>query len=357
MKVLLKIEKLTSIALLLGLAIAIGGAAQAQGPIHHGSLERVLVHGKSLEGNLEGDSPDRNVSVYLPPSYKQDKTRRYPVLFLLHGFTDTDKHWFSDANSFIHANDAADRAFADGVTEMILVMPDANTRYFGSMYSNSVTTGDWEDFIAHDLVSYIDSHYRTIPNRLSRGLAGHSMGGYGTFRIGMKHPEVFSSIYALSACCLAPSLSAFPTHDSTHDLSDEELAKANFFTKAKFAASAAWSPNPATLPRYLDLPRQDSPDKQMIEAKWAANAAIIMLDQLIPNVRQLHAIAFDIGTQDFLKNDVMGMEDAFTRYKIPHTFETYEGDHLNHIEARFEKKVLPFFAKNLTTDTVVALKK
>lgn len=79
--------------------------------------------------------------------------------------------------------DAADRAFADGAPEMIIVMPDAFTRWHGSMYSNSVNTGDWETFIARDLVWYIDTHYRTIPLRASRGL-GHSMGGYGTLRIG-----------------------------------------------------------------------------------------------------------------------------------------------------------------------------
>src|SRR5207248_7222146 len=68
--------------------------------------------------------------------------------------------------------------------------------------SSSVTIGDWENFIADDLVSYVDSHYRTISNRASRGLGGHSMGGYGTIRIGMKRPDVFSSMYIMSACCL-----------------------------------------------------------------------------------------------------------------------------------------------------------
>ena len=99
---------------------------------------------------------------------------------------------------FIDVPAVADRAFAAGVREMIIVMPNAYTRYQGSMYSSSLTTGDWENFIARELVAYIDSHYRTISNRMSRGLAGHSMGGYGTLRIGMKHPDVFSSIYALS---------------------------------------------------------------------------------------------------------------------------------------------------------------
>src|SRR4030095_11329656 len=85
---------------------------------------------------------------------------------------------------------------------MILVNPDAFTKFNGSMYSSSPTIGDWETFIAEDLVGYVDSHYRTIPDRMSRGLGGHSMGGYGTVRIGMKRPDVFSSMYIMSACCL-----------------------------------------------------------------------------------------------------------------------------------------------------------
>ena len=77
---------------------------------------------------------------------------------------------------------------------MILVLPDAFTVYSGSMFSNSPTTGDWEAFVADDLVAYIDGHYRTIADRSARGLAGHSMGGYGTVRIGMKHPEAFCAL-------------------------------------------------------------------------------------------------------------------------------------------------------------------
>lgn len=66
------------------------------------------------------------------------------------------------------------------------------------MYSNSVTTGDFERFIAQDAVAYIDARYRTLPQRTSRGLVGHSMGGYGATRIGMKHADVFGSLYIMS---------------------------------------------------------------------------------------------------------------------------------------------------------------
>ena len=110
----------------------------------------------------------------------------------------------------IHVPQTIEGAFAQGAEEMIVVLPDSKTVHNGSMYSSSVTTGDWEGFLTDDLVSYVDSHYRTLADRMSRGLAGHSMGGYGTLRLGMKHPEVFSSLYAMSSCCLIPNLNPNP---------------------------------------------------------------------------------------------------------------------------------------------------
>src|SRR5258708_28835861 len=182
-----------SIGILFGAALlsAQSGSAPAKA-----SIEKIKVHGKALEGNLEGDSPDRDVFVYLPPSYASSPNRRYPVVYLLHGYGLTAERWLT----FLDLGASADKNMAAGtVREMILVNPDAFTLYNGSMYSNSVTIGDWEGYIAEDLVAYVDSHYRTIADRMSRGLGGHSMGGYGTVRVGMKHPEVFSSLYAMSS--------------------------------------------------------------------------------------------------------------------------------------------------------------
>jgi len=124
----------------------------------------------------------------------------------------------------------------DASREVIIVMPNAYTAFHGSMYSNSITTGNWEDFVARELVTYVDSHFRTIPKVASRGLAGHSMGGYSTLRIGMKHPEVFSSLYALNPCCLLPNLNMqegrgrMEKAEAIQDVA--ELEKAEFGTKA-----------------------------------------------------------------------------------------------------------------------------
>src|SRR6478752_1373103 len=103
----------------------------------------------------------------------------------------------------IHVPQTIEGAFAQGAKEMIVVLPDSKTVHNGSMYSSSVTTGDFESYVARDVVSYVDAHYRTIGNRDARGLVGHSMGGYGASLIGMKHPDVFGSLYIMSPCCLS----------------------------------------------------------------------------------------------------------------------------------------------------------
>src|SRR5579859_3385922 len=155
------------------------------------AVERIKVHGAAIEGNLEQDAVDRDVFVFLPPSYAQEKSRRYPVVYALHGYSIGAEQWTHE----IHVPETIEGAFAQGAKEMIVVLPDSKTLHNGSMYSSSVTTGDFELFIAHDLVAYIDAHYRTIPERQSRGIVGHSMGGYGATRIGMKHSDVFGSLY------------------------------------------------------------------------------------------------------------------------------------------------------------------
>jgi enterochelin esterase-like enzyme len=164
------------------------------------SVEHIKIHGAALEGNLEGDAVDRDVIVFLPPSYSKDEHRRYPVVYALHGYSIGAEQWSHE----IHVPQTIEGAIAQGVNEMIVVLPDSKTVYNGSMYSSSVTTGDFEKFISHDVVAYIDAHYRTIPERASRGLVGHSMGGYGASRIGMKHSDVFGALYIMSPCCMSP---------------------------------------------------------------------------------------------------------------------------------------------------------
>lgn len=316
-----------------------------------GTVEKIQVHGVSLEGNLIGDSPDRQVTVWLPPSYAKEKSRRYPVVYMLHGFTDSDEKWFRVKEHWIHLGDVLDKAAAD----IIVVMPNADNAFAGSMYSSSVTIGDWETFIARDLVKAIDARYRTLSAPESRGLAGHSMGGYGTLRIGMRHPEVFSAIYALSPCCLAPSFNLgnrWARLESIKSLAD--LAKSDFGTKAAFASAASWSANPGNPPFYVDLPWKsaDSPPDPQVTSQWIANAPLITVTQHLGTLRGLRGVALDAGDRDgSITTNTRAMHELLERFKVPHLFEMYLGDHLSGIAQRIETKVMPFFQERLASGT------
>lgn len=338
--------------------VGAGGVLLAQTSGHspagpHGTVVRIRVYGKSLQGNLDGDNPDRYVSIYLPPGYKSHPHRRYPVIYFLHGFTDDDAGWYGLHKHWIDLPAVVNRALARGETRpMIIVTPDAYTRFAGSMYSNSVTTGDWQDYVAHDLVSYIDSHYRTIPSPSARGLAGHSMGGYGAIRIAMERPGIFSSVYLLSPCCLMPGLGQGLTPQvlkraqAIH--TDVAFRHSGFFTKVIFASAAAWSPDPKNPPFFLDLPTGTPQKRAMVLAKWAANAPLAMIDQYITSLRRLHAIAFDGGSKDPLSASLKILDRDLTKYGIRHSFEIYNGTHTSGIAKRIENNMLPFFSRNLS---------
>jgi S-formylglutathione hydrolase FrmB len=352
--------RISAIAIVLSMA-AQPGLAQVKTdvpPVVPGAkpvtVQHIKIHGEALEGNLEGDAVDRDVIVFLPPSYYKNKKRRYPVVYALHGFSIGAEQWTHE----IHVPQTIEGAFAKGGQEMIVVLPDSKTVYGGSMYSSSVTTGDFERFIARDVVAYIDAHYRTIPNRTSRGLVGHSMGGYGATRIGMKHPDVFSSLYIMSPCCLSPmgSRPSNPAMQKAMASEERELesvktpadaAGLSFFARAQLASAAAWSPNPKNPPLYLDLPRKDGEPQPDVMAKWTANAPLAFIDQYIGNLRQYRAIAIDVGDQDGLRFDTIKLHDVLDNYGIANGFEIYHGTHTSAVADRFQNHVLPFFSRNL----------
>ena len=304
----------------------------------------ITVHGASLEGSLEGDSADRDVLVFLPPSYAKEPGRRYPVVYALHGYSIGAEQWSQE----IHVPQTIEGALAKGARDMIVVLPDSKTVHNGSMYSSSVTTGDFENFIAHDLVTYIDAHYRTIAARESRGLVGHSMGGYGATRIGMKHADVFGSLYIMSPCCLAPRGALKPEDEAALLAAKEpaDSAKLAFGQRAQMASAAAWSPNPKAPPLYLDLPVGDK--QQQVLGEWAANAPLAFIPQYIPGLRRYNAIALDVGDQDNLRFDTAKLHEAMDSYGIANSFEIYSGTHVSNVAFRFQDFVMPFFSKNLS---------
>jgi S-formylglutathione hydrolase len=331
-----------------------------------GSLEDLHIDIPSLKGNLLGDPSIQHVAVYLPPSYSTAKGKRYPVLYLLHGYFSHVETWTKGGYQGMNLDSTMDDLIRANVTpEMIVVVPNGNNLNFGSFYTNSALNGNWEDYIYHDLVGYIDSHYRTIAKAASRGIAGHSMGGYGAIMLAMKHPDVFGTVYGLSPCCMgfvgemsedSPGwgmLSKIPNRDvfktKPKDPSDElGLASA-------IALLSAFSPDANQPPLMVNFPFKVVDGKTLPNepgySQFRSKMPLYLVDQYKDNLMKLRGIAIHVGEMDEFPHIRIGtrkFSDALSSRGIPHSYEIYKGaNHDNKIRERFEKFVIPFMARNL----------
>ncbi len=231
------------------LLIAVFFSAIAVGQNMSGTVVMRFINSSYLK-NSGGENPDRRISVYLPPGYEQSK-QHYPVIYYLHGFMGTD-------TITPYMKSILDKGITTKkIRPYLLVIADNYTLFSGSFYSNSPLIGDWTDFEAKELVSYMDKNFRTIPTRDARGLGGHSMGGYGVLKIGMLYPDVFSCVYAMSPGLLAFVKEFGPNSNSYKDLAKiktkEELDK-TYYPRVIAACARAWSPDPNKPPFYFDLP-------------------------------------------------------------------------------------------------------
>jgi enterochelin esterase-like enzyme len=329
--------------------------------------ERRLVvdtfHSVSLEGNLLWDSSERNVIVYLPPSYDDDVGKRYPVVYLLHGNSaryagtfNPNGNWIEGHYQGMNIKTSMDSLIIDAgvVWEMILVMPNGRNRYRGSHYVNSSVTGKWADYIANDLVEHIDSTYRTIPLPQCRGIAGHSMGANGTLYLGMTNPDVFGAIY-----CMSGGLNFSYLPDQHNDdpewwmklLQLQDINQAELRMVSIIGLSAAFSPNPDRPPFFVDFPYELIDDTLRplpeIWKKWQAFNLVNLVSFQQVNLLRLRAIRFDCGTSDSNIVANRALAEALSAEGITYGYEEYEGTHGNRIRNRMETKVLPFFSEVL----------
>jgi S-formylglutathione hydrolase FrmB len=230
---------------------------------------------------------------------------------------------------------------------MIVVMPDVLTRFKGAMFSASPTTGDFERYVAQDLVGYIDGHYRTIADVKSRGLSGHSMGGYGTLKIAEKYPGIFSSIYAMAPCCLSPGSVTAEQLQTVAGLTDAKIAAATGFDLAAPAQLSAWAPDPKNPPYYVSTAVKDGKVDPLLLARLHANSPLVMLPQYVPALKALEAIRVEVGDKDFLIGDDTLMHEELDRFGVAHEWKVFEGDHGNRVHDRIRSELLPFFGAHL----------
>ncbi|WP_123041029.1 alpha/beta hydrolase [Cohnella candidum] len=156
-------------------------------------LEKVKFHSKALNA-------DKRLQIYLPPGY--DASRRYPVLYLLHGYFGTESAWMPE----MQTDKAADRLIEDGSIEpLIIVAPEMDNSYgLNSSDAYRLETpkdpvhsryyGRYEDYMVHDVIGYVDSHYSTEASKKSRYIGGYSMGGFASLHIAFRHPDLFSKV-------------------------------------------------------------------------------------------------------------------------------------------------------------------
>lgn len=319
----------------------------------------VQIPAPSLEGNVLGDRAERNLYVYLPPSYNTSE-KRYPVVYFLPGYTTTIMPGVQLPGDF-------DALIESGeIREMIVVVASGVNKLGGSMYVNS-PMGDWEDFIVQDVVGYVDSHFRTLPQAASRGIGGHSMGGFGSLNIAMRHPEVFGAVYSLSPALYdetALERSLFANEFANRaflkfqadlaELSPEKAASRlpsapNQFT---LAYGLAFAPLPDRSP-YFEYPYKEV-DGELVRddaiwAKWQSGFGGIAEEtvQYKDNLLQLKGIVVDYGTADeftWIPDSCEYYGEQLTAAGIPVKVVSYNGDHNNQIGNRIREYLLPFFS-------------
>ncbi len=321
-----------------------------------GRVEHITVYSQSLEGNLLGDSPNRGVSVYLPWQYDSIPGARFSVVYLLHGYTFTNTSFI---NTFSLKSNFDSFFNQIGIQPMIIVIPNNHNFYQGSWYTNSPVSGGWEDFVTQDLVEYIDNNYRTSAYREGRGISGHSMGGYGAMMLAMKHPEIYSAVYSLSAAFLVLEdvvlgTMFFGLNQAACTNDSIQFSGLPWEARVMIAAGAAFSPNANPHPFYCDLPADCGGN--VIDStwqKWLEHDPYSLIDTYKNNLLQYvgRRIRFDCGWYDtYLYNANCEFDTALSDNNIPHDFFEYDGDHMNKIPERIRWNVLPFFSNKLVVD-------
>jgi enterochelin esterase-like enzyme len=328
-----------------------------------GSFNELTVESVALTKNLINEKTERTILVYLPPAY-DTSTKRYPVVYFLPGF--------GDRSMDVSSEDINQLVLRNTIQEMIIVVVPGDNRLGGSFYVNSPVTGDWEDFVVQEVVGYVDNHYRTIARVESRGISGHSMGGFGSLNIAMLYPGLFGSVYSLSPGLFDENGLAnsrfFNVEYSIHKFLDGEkavlaqpeeqqleaaLSMQDYFSTAY---GLAFAPAPQKPPFYFDYPYRESNGNLVRDDKvwkqWESGFGGIAakIPQYKDNWLKLKGIVVDYGTNDgntWIIDGCVYFDKQLTAAGVPHEMAVHDGDHQSQLGKRVLEHMLPFFSKLL----------
>lgn len=314
-----------------------------------GTLVTDSVSSPALASNVVGEKQTRQVLVYLPPSYRRNPARRYPVLYLLHGATSLPIEWVDGSYQGLDLRVAMDSLIAAAaIPEFIVVMPDANNVIQASFYSNSPATGNWKDFVVRDLVRYIDGHYRTEANASRRALVGHSMGGFGAFTIGFDHPALFGLVYAVSPCCigfvgrLAESSPAWRTLSTIKRWQDAPGQVGIFLGIASALDGSATDPR-----LFAELPFSARADGSIVpnaavQSRWLARMPPARASAMARRGDRQPVILIEAGSEE--RDILAGIQLLRSRLDslgIRYADTTFLGGHIDRVRERFTQHMLP----------------
>jgi enterochelin esterase-like enzyme len=252
----------------------------------------LVPQGQTLEGLAMKSAilgRDVKYAVYLPPDYGIS-TRRYPVVYLLHGYTDDETTWIQSGEVPL----AADKAIAERtIPPMIIVMPDGGVTWYVNDYRNGVR---YEDMFIQEFIPFIDATYRTRTERWCRGISGLSMGGLGTLLYAMHHPDLFGACAAFSGAVRT----------------DEEVMAVPQ-DRYETVSGPIYGPKLAGRDRLTPHFRANNP----------LDLAKTLPEESLKSVRYY----IDCGDDDFLIRGNMALHQLLSDRKIPHEFRVRDGGH------------------------------
>jgi len=327
------------------------------------SYKRVYIDAPALQSNKISEPALRDIYVYLPKQYFTSDAP-LPVIYFLPGF---------GVNSIVGVKVRADfdQVFTKLPPAIVVIVP-GNTRFGGGFYVDSAVAGNWSQFVVKDVVNYIDANYRTLAKRQSRGIAGHSMGGFGALDLAMRHSNVFGSVFAMAPGLvgkkgiLDTQMFESEAHikqfiasiETIKNLPATELVKNllnhpnNFDIAYGMAFSAIDSPPFFEYPFTIEgekLVRNDA-----ILAKWEAGFGAVPneVTRFKTQLKSLNGIGLDCARNDEFQWITRGCDDYYKELKaagIDLEYSLHDGFHMQNLRERTLEVMLPFLSQRLAT--------
>jgi S-formylglutathione hydrolase FrmB len=313
-----------------------------------GQLHENVITSELLRGNPLGDPHERPLWVYLPPGYGEHRSRRYPTVYVIQGFTGHVQMWRNRAPYRQPFTETADAVFARGeAPPSIVIYVDAWTRYGGSQFVDSPGTGRYHSYLCDEIVPWVDERYQTLPDAAHRAIMGKSSGGFGAMITPMLRPDLFGALAthagdALYELCYIPGLAAAARllRDYGGDIWrwwDDFQSRVSFTKEADqellsvLGVSACFS---AREDGTVDLPfdPQIGTLRQEVWERWLDWDPVRMVPRYADALRSLRAIWIDAGTRDrfFLDLGAQAFRAALRDVGVPDDvirFELFDATH------------------------------